>query len=65
MDALERDDIERARRTSPAERARQTLEMMRTGFRLKHASLRARHAAESEDEIEARFRQWLERDERA
>jgi hypothetical protein len=65
MDPLRRDDIESARRTSPEERARQTLEMMRTGFRLKRSALRARYPEESEDQIEQRFRAWLEGDDRA
>jgi hypothetical protein len=62
VDVLRRDEIELARRTPPAERARQALEMMRTGFRLKRAALRARYRDESEEQIEARFRLWLERD---
>ncbi len=65
MDALRQDAIEMARRTTPEERARQTLEMMRAGFRLKRAALRARHPAESEAEIDARFQRWLEADDRA
>jgi hypothetical protein len=62
MDVLRRDDIELARRTPAGERARQALEMMRTGFRLKRAALRAHHRDESEEQIDARFRLWLERD---
>jgi hypothetical protein len=62
VDVLRRDDIELARRTPPGERARQALEMMRAGFRLKRAALRARYRDESEEQIEARFRLWLERD---
>jgi hypothetical protein len=62
VDVLRRDDIELARRTPPGERARQALEMMRTGFRLKRAALRARYRDESEEQIDARFRLWLERD---
>ncbi len=34
-----RDAIDVARRTSPEERARQTLELMQTGYRLKRAAL--------------------------
>jgi hypothetical protein len=62
MDPLRRDDIELARRTSPEERGRQALEMMRAGFRLKRAALRTRHPDETEEQIEARFRAWLESD---
>jgi hypothetical protein len=64
MDALERDDLDLARRTPPEERARQAVEVMRTGFRLKLAALRTRHPDESDEEIDARFRAWLESDER-
>lgn len=65
VDALERDAIERTRQTPPEERARQTLELMRTGYRLKRAGLRARHPAESEEQIEQRFRRWLAGDDGA
>jgi hypothetical protein len=60
MDALERDDVEVARRSSPEERARQVFALIRTGFRVKRSALRARHPAESEVAIEARFRRWLD-----
>ena len=63
MDPLRRDDIERARRATPAERAKQALELMRTGIRLRRAALRARFPDESEAQIEARLRRWLARDE--
>ena len=59
MDRLRRDDIERARRATPAEKARQALEMMRAGIRLKRAGLRARYPDESDQQIEQRVRQWL------
>lgn len=62
MDALERDDLEAARRASPEERARQLLPLIRTGFRLKRSALRLRYPSESEEEIEGRFRHWLESD---
>jgi len=62
MDELERDDLEVARNTSPEERASQLLAVIRTGFRLKRSALRARYPSESEDEIERRFRDWLESD---
>jgi hypothetical protein len=63
VDPLRRDDIERARRTPPAERARQALEAMRTGFRLKRLALRARFPEESEAQLEERMRRWLARHE--
>jgi hypothetical protein len=62
VDLLERDDIEQARRTPPSERARQALELMRAGFRLKRAALRARHAGDPENDIQTRFRRWLDGD---
>jgi hypothetical protein len=65
VDPLERDDIERARRTLPGERAVQTIDLMRIGFRLRRAALRIRYPADSDEEIEARFRRWLEGDDRA
>jgi hypothetical protein len=65
VDALRRDTLEATRHTAPSERARQTLELMRTGFRLKRAALRVRYPNESEMEIDARFRRWLEADDRA
>jgi Rv0078B-related antitoxin len=64
VDVLEREAVEQARRTLPGERARQALDAMKAGFRLKRAALRARHPGESESQIDARFRRWLERDDR-
>jgi len=62
MDPLRRDDLERARATPAEERARQTLEVMRSGFRLKRAALRTRFPSASPEEIDALFQRWLERD---
>ncbi|HZX97646.1 MAG TPA: hypothetical protein VFE90_24225 [Myxococcales bacterium] len=63
MDPLRRDEIERARSASPEEKARQALEMMRAGIRLKRAGLRARYPHESDEQIEERVSQWLLSDE--
>jgi hypothetical protein len=63
MDALRRDDVERARRTPAAVRARQALAAMRTGIALRRQALRARHPGASEREIDALLRRWLARDE--
>lgn len=63
MDPLRQDDLERARRTPLQERARQAFELMRTGIRLRRAALRTRYPEEREDQIEARLRRWLARDE--
>ncbi|MGH7437696.1 MAG: hypothetical protein ACRENE_18620 [Polyangiaceae bacterium] len=65
MDALRRDDLESSRRTSPGVRARQALDLMQTGFRLKRAALRARFPRESDHQIDERFRSWLESDDRS
>ena len=62
VDPLRSDDIERARATSPEERARQALEMMRTGIRLKRAALAVRHPSCSPEELDALLQRWLERD---
>ena len=64
-DPLHEDDVALARRTTPTERARQTLDLMRTGYRLKRAALRARYPRAPEEEIEALFQRWLESDDRA
>jgi len=62
MDPLRRDDIERARRLPIEERAKLALEMMRTGIKLKRASLRARYPEASESEIEEKLLLWLRRE---
>jgi hypothetical protein len=62
VDALERDDLEVARRMTPEERGRELFALIRTGFRLKEAALRTQHPTESDDEIRARFQRWLDRD---
>ena len=43
MDALERSDIDFARRATPAQKLAQALEMMTTGLRLKREQLRREH----------------------
>ncbi len=63
MDALRKDDIERAQATPPEEKARQAIDAMRTGIRLKRIALRVRDPQASPEEIEERLQRWLERDE--
>lgn len=63
MDALRADDLARARATSASERARQALEAMRTGIRLKRAGFRARYPDASPEEIDRLLLRWLQRDE--
>jgi hypothetical protein len=62
VDPLRKDDIERVRRTPPRERARQALELMRTGIRLQRLALRRQFPDATEEEIEQRLRQWLARE---
>ncbi len=62
MDPLRHDDIERARKTTPAEKARRTFELMRFGIRLKRTALRTRYPDETDEQIEARVREWLQQD---
>ena len=62
MDPLRLDDLRRARATPPEERARQALEAMQTGIRLKRAGLRARFPDAAEEEIDERLARWLRRD---
>jgi phosphohistidine phosphatase SixA len=62
MDPLRLDDIQRARATSPEERARQTLEAMRTGIRFKRAALEVRFPSATSAEIDSLLQRWLERD---
>ena len=63
MDRLREDDVEAMRATSPEEKARQAFDLMRTGIRLKRASLRTRHPDASDEEIDAMLQAWLEADE--
>ena len=62
MDPLRRDDLDRARRASPEEKAAQALEAMRTGIRLHRAALREQHPGASDTEIDRLLRQWLQRE---
>lgn len=62
MDRLRREEIEEAQRTPPEEKARQALDLMRTGIELKLASLRARNPGASEEELEALLDAWLGRE---
>jgi Rv0078B-related antitoxin len=61
VNALRRDDLERARSATPEERARDALAAMRTGIRLKRAALRVRNPSASEERLEELLGRWLER----
>ena len=63
MDAIELDDIERARRMTPSERLRAAIEVSELAFRLRHAALRNELRGQPEEEIERAFLRWLARDE--
>jgi hypothetical protein len=62
VDPIRRDDIERARRASPSEKARQALEMMRLGIALYRAGIRARRPLASEADVDEELHRWLRRD---
>lgn len=59
MDALRKDDIERARSTASGEKLRQALELMRLGIDLQRRRLRAAAPTASTQEIDARLLAWM------
>lgn len=59
MDPLRREAVDRTRRMSPEERARETFALIEAGFALKLAGLRSRNPTASEAELEAMLRDWL------
>ena len=59
MDALRKDDLERARSTAPGEKLRQALELMQLGIDLQRRRLRAADPTASEQEIAARLLAWM------
>jgi hypothetical protein len=62
LEALRQDDIERARRTPPEEKARQALGLMRFGIKLERVKLRRAFPDESEAQIGQRLLLWMARD---
>jgi hypothetical protein len=62
METLRRDDIERARRTPPEEKARQALALMRFGINLQRSKLQQAFPHESQEQIAQRLRRWMARD---
>ncbi len=62
MDAIERDELEWARRTPPAEKLATALKMMRLGIRFKRGALAAEHPGATEAEIDALLQAWLDAD---
>jgi len=59
VDALRKDDLERARSTPPGEKAHQALELMAMGIAMQRKKLRAQDLTVSDEEIEARLLAWL------
>ena len=55
MDALRKDDLERARNTAPGEKLRQALELMQLGIDLRRRRLRAADPTACDQEIDARL----------
>ncbi|MBX3187247.1 MAG: hypothetical protein KF819_09535 [Labilithrix sp.] len=62
MDAIERNDLEWARQTPPAEKLATALKMMRLGIGLKRSALAAAHPNATEGEIDALLQAWLDAD---
>lgn len=61
VDPLKTDDIAQARRTPPAEKLLQALDMMTMSIKLQRANLRRRYPDESDAEIQARLQRWPDR----
>jgi hypothetical protein len=59
VDALERSDIDFARRATPAQKLEQALEMMNTGLRIKREQLRRDHPGADDADIEKLYLAWL------
>jgi hypothetical protein len=63
MEALRRDDLERARRTPPEEKAKQAFALMRFGIKLQRSKLRQELPGEPDEQIRRRLLRWMARDE--
>jgi len=59
VDALRKDDLERARSTPPGEKLRQALELMQLGIDLQRRRLRAADPTASEEGIDKRLLAWM------
>ena len=64
MDPLQKEDIERTKRTPPEERMRAVLAAVNAGVRIRLATLRAKRPHATDGELEAALREWP-KDERA
>ena len=61
MERLRADEIARARRTPPAEKFRQALELMAWGIEIQRANFRRRNPDEEDAKIDERLQHWLAR----
>jgi hypothetical protein len=61
MERMRAAEIAQARRTPPAEKFRQVLDMMAWGIEIQRANLRRRHPEERDAQISARLQRWLHR----
>ena len=52
----------RAPTNIPSEKVAEALQLMRAGIRLQRAKLQKQHPDESEEQIDQRLRDWLQRD---
>jgi hypothetical protein len=59
VDALERSDLEFARRATPEQKLAQALEMMATGLRLKREQLRRDNPTFDDAALEELYLAWL------
>lgn len=62
LEALRHDDLERARRASPEEKARQAFALMRFGIKLQRSKLRQQFPGEPDKQIRERLLLWMMRD---
>lgn len=59
MDALRRDDLERARGTSPGEKLRQALELMELGIAMERRKLQAAFPDATDEVVDAKLLAWM------
>lgn len=62
VDALELDDIERARLMTPDEKAREALDLADYAIELQRIGLRTRHPEATHEELERLLSEWLASD---
>lgn len=62
MEALRQDDLERARRTPPEEKAKQAFALMRFGIKVQRSKLRQQLPEESDEQIKQRLLRWMAQD---